>query len=401
MKVSRIKSPLLMLYLVCLILSLYLIKKIGISSIFDDIIFGFLLLISLLLGKWRLSLILAISMIFIATLISHITSIDKTYVNFFYGLRDYFVPILNILIGAYFGSSVSLYQLKIFFNASIIILLGVLMIGLAFPFTDFAVIGISNDGPDSLRAGLFFTNPNTLAYFVVIALSVIISSNSVRWLDVCVIIAAFVLILFTTSRSGLGIIVVLLFSRFMKTLTTHVLYSVLVITVVPLVVYLLVLFLANNFDSLLLTRYSSLERIFMLAQRVDIWSSHTLNSDMIKIIFGSGASILSRSDGYGSWTVFDSLYLKYFLEIGIFGIFMYALFFLYMLKRSQAEKSVRKTPFFYYLCSPERFICLHLIALVSIAGVVSTVLDIYPINYIIYLLLGVILGKKKNNFGYN
>ena len=96
----------------------------------------------------------------LALVFSFFMSPNKIYPNLFFGIRDYYFPMLSILIGATLGGRLSHRGLGLFlkfrdvFNGS-------LVLGLLFPETQLAVTHTSDTGPDSLRAGVFFYKPNT------------------------------------------------------------------------------------------------------------------------------------------------------------------------------------------------------------------------------------------------
>ena len=381
-----------------LILNLYLVLVLGFPSFIDDIIFSFLLFLSVYRGLIRKNYFIALSLAMLALVFSFFMSPNKIYPNLFFGIRDYYFPMLSILIGATLGGRLSHRGLGLFLKSSVMFLMVGLVLGLLFPETQLAVTHTSDTGPDSLRAGVFFTNPNTLAYYLCITLIMLLSAEHVRSSDGFIIILMLIILLFTTSRSGLGIFISLLIIRFSKRIFGKPAKSIFIISTVSILFLYIVPVLIENFENLRLTRYASAERIFKATVRMNTWLSHLEEHRSLGyLVFGKGASVLSRPDGYDNWVVFDSAYLKYFLEIGIFGVLCFLGAFLVMYRSLRTEQCTTRVPFMFTSVSQGKFIFLGLTFFLGSSGLVSSITDVYPVNYLVYLFFGIALERTRIN----
>ncbi len=379
--------------------TLYLVKYFGVSPILDDVLFVMGVAFAFYEGKIENWAISSSALILSAILFSFLASGDGLSVRFAYAIRDYLVPFTAIFFGYWTGQYVSFESFRRYIILLIPVLVVSLIVGIVLPESMLAITDYSDNGPPSLRVGLFFTNPNTFAYYICLISIVVLAKEELDISDFACVVILGVLLLFTTSRSGMMIFLALMLARFFSCFFIRPFFASSILTLLLLLSSLILEVFSSHFDNLRLTRYASLERIFMFGERLSIWSGHLKDQlNIWKILFGEGASVLSRPDGYNSWVVFDSVFLKYFLEIGLFGIFSYIIIFcgIWSEIRVQGKRGAHKM-FFFMRMDRLSYCFLSICTLIIASGVVSTIFDVYPVNYMVYYFVGFIWFHSKKN----
>lgn len=416
--VHRNKPSLILLnfYLVYSFFHLWLARTIpAIPPFTDDLLFVVLLLVSIvdLIRSRNASRRVASAIVFLAVVAFYgsylfISALFATAPGAIWALRDslqFAVLPVSALI-AFDRLTQSKYQLLIIQRLGVVLSLFAI-IGVLAPSTGYASIATSDSGPNLLRAVSTVGNPNTLAYILGLVTICYVQAHLAHLrLRHLLMIALFgTALLLTLSRSGLVLLIGSLalqcfmtallngdWGRFIRRGQIRKQWLVLFagILIAAILFVLVITPLLGNLPDLILGRLSP-DRLFnpsiVLAPRSDIWTTH-LQTWEGNVFVGSGVGSLTQRLGRtGAASVVDSYWLLVFLEQGFVGLSLVTLIIgMLVVMVLQLARNSETRDF-----GIAAFVC---IVYVLIAGSSATIMDVFPVNVVLWLGIGHILFRR-------
>jgi len=373
------------------------------SSLYDDVYYAILLFSSLVIavkdGVNRVFLnALVVLLLIMAISLLGANNIKAS--TFFFVGRDYLVPFSLIFITTSLFKTCRQVDIFIerFYEVWVPIFFVTVIIGLIYPSTNLAHVHTSLDGPDTLRVASFLTNPNTFGYVLCVLYSIaiqkyLITNEKKHLLYICIL---FFLLILTTSRSTflLFILITLLAIYLHGNYINFRLFLFAGLLIVFLVQFISWAQSLGYLGDLIISRFQ-IDRLVVDNNRFTLWNniiSEFECSDCYKeVIFGHGATLISR--GYqDDWYEPDNYYLKLYLEIGLVGLLVYiAILFYLLIKSIKYAKFESK----FNNDSGPHFIYPATVLIVAFSGSTATILDVYPFNYLVFIIFGLYLSKKS------
>ena len=393
-------------YVTLIFLQLYIIIFHDFSSLYDDVLYVVMLfaagVIALRTGISR-SFLIGFAALVLTVILSLVGAQNVTFISLYFIGRDYFVPFSLILITTSFFRSSDLVDKFIlqFYNIWVPVFFITVLVGLIFPSTNLAHVHTSLDGPDTLRVASFLTNPNTFGYVLCILYSIAIQRYLIGSykLDALYILFLFSLLLLTTSRSTFllfGLITVLALILNSNKIKISLIFFVVAIV---LLLFQTIIWIQSfgYLGDVILSRFQ-VDRLFTDNNRFLLWSNiideFQCSGCIKEVLTGHGATLISR--GYqDEWYEPDNYYLKIYLEFGLLGLIIYIISLIYLLMKSITySRSQSKS---YNIDNPN-FIYPVAVLVVAFSGATATILDVYPFNYLIYIIFGLYLSKNRLSF---
>ena len=296
--------------------------------------------------------------------------------------------------------------LRLFLGLFVLIALTA-VVGTFVPNTGFQRIYTDAQNPTMMRVIGTVGTPNTLAILMVLASIVLLamflhSDTQSRWVLSGALLSLFAFaVIVSLSRSGVLMLPLMLLLEVVLYLCLcsgerfgtrgRMLLRLLRWTAVLLPAAVVAGFVMHymEVDNLLLERVTT--RLFatgsLIAARSDVWT-YQLPEDIGERLLGHGVGAVSRTSAFaassGERAVFDSYWLKVYLEQGLLGLVLFGFILFDIGARCWRLAFVRSTAVF-------GIAALVSVLFVAVSGVYTTVFDVYPVSVFVWYGFGCVL----------